>query len=494
MTAIALQLRGMEKTYGATRALRGVDFDVRRGEVHALLGQNGSGKSTLMKIAYGEVQPDAGSIVMSGEATRFRLPQDALAAGIGAVAQEVPLVPALSVAENISLGRLRRRRLGLDRRDAENTARETLARLGSDVDVRRPVATLAPFERQLVAIARALSSNTEVLILDEPTSSLSVDHARDLFGVLDGLRRQGVAMVLITQKLKEVGEVADRVTILRDGEKVGEYTESLDRLPIDELVGAVQPPDQVRTRLSSDRAPVLEVTELQGPGMDGVSLQVNAGEIVGLAGLAGCGRPELLRALFGGPRSGGRMTLDGIVYAPRSPGAAISRKVAFVTGDRRGEGLNLDQSVRENLMTVRRRRSGLRPLDHRRERTLAAEMVARLRIKTGSIDAPVRTLSGGNQQKVVLAKWLLSTPRLLLLDEPTRGVDVAAKQDFYRVIEELADSGLGVVIGSLDDRELLEVCDRILVLREGRVAADLDAATATEQDLIRHSSGLEHAS
>jgi ABC-type sugar transport system ATPase subunit len=397
--AIALQLRGMEKTYGATRALRGVDFDVRRGEVHALLGQNGSGKSTLMKIAYGEVQADAGEILVAGEPRRFKLPQDALAAGIGAVAQEVPLVPALSVAENISLGRLRRRGLSLDRRSIQDVARQTLARLGSDVDVRRPVASLAPFERQLVAIARALSTRTEVLILDEPTSSLSVEHARDLFGVLDGLRQQGVAMVLITQKLKEVGEVADRVTILRDGAKVGEYTESLDRLPIDELVGAVQPPDQVRTSVITDREPVLTVSDLRAPGLDGITLHVNAGEIVGLAGLAGCGRPELLRTLFGGARTDGTMTLDGSAYAPRSPGGAITRKVAFVTGDRRGEGLNLDQSVRENLMTVRRRRSGLRPINHSRERALAAEMVDRLRIKTGSTDAPVRTLSGGNQQR-----------------------------------------------------------------------------------------------
>jgi ABC-type sugar transport system ATPase subunit len=489
-----LTLRAVRKAYGRTTALDGVDFDIRPGEIHALLGQNGSGKSTLMKVAYGEAQPDSGELSLDGSSVRFRTPHDALRHGIAAVAQEVPAALDMTVAENVLMGDLPMRGPLVDWRGAYRRASEILASLGSAIDPRATVRSLLPHERQTVAIAHALARHSKVIILDEPTSSLSVAQAERLFEVMRQLRRRGVGLVFITQRLKEIASVADRVTVLRDGRKVGERGGGESLMDgLEELMTGRTFDSVVHSRVRSDASALLQVSRLADDTvLRGVDLTVSEGEIVGVAGLIGCGRSQLFRALFGAaPFSSGEIIFNGRQLRDLTPRKAIRKRIAFVTGDRRGEGLLFDQSVQENLMLVRRRSMSLRPLRFEAERELAERLVRDLRIRASSLGAPVRSLSGGNQQKVVLGKWLAAEPRLLILDEPTRGVDVAAKADFYGTITSLAGQGLGVLVGSLDTQELLDVCHRILVMYRGAVVADLDAATTNEGDVIRLASGLE---
>jgi ABC-type sugar transport system ATPase subunit len=491
---VLLQLRGISKTYGATRALDGVDIDVRAGEVHALLGVNGSGKSTLMKVAYGEVTADEGEVLLDGEEQRFRTPHDARVAGIAMVPQEIPAPLELSVADNVILGAMPRRGPWVDWSTVHRNAAEVLAQVGSRVDPRSPLRRLAPHERQTVAIARALAQGSRLLILDEPTSSLSVPEVDRLFTLMRRLKARGVAMVLITQRLQEIADIADRVTVLRDGRKVAERDArtglgGVEQLVTGGLMEDVRPPRRV-----SGSTTLLSVDGLRdGRALHGVDRTVRSGEVVGVSGLVGSGRTELLRALFGahGGSMSGEISLGGERLRGLSPRTAIKHGIALVTADRRHEGLLLDRSVHDNLMMVRRRRSSLRLLDFRAERALVADLIRDLRIRTPSANAPVGTLSGGNQQKVVLGKWLALHPSLLILDEPTRGVDVAAKADFYRAVERLAADGVGVLVSSVDDSELLEVCHRIVVMHRGRIVADVPAESTTEGALLLAASGLE---
>ncbi|MFW3171593.1 sugar ABC transporter ATP-binding protein [Geodermatophilus sp. CPCC 206100] len=495
--APVLQLRGISKSFGATRALDGVDFEVRAGEVHALLGQNGSGKSTLMKVAYGEVPPDQGEVLLDGAAAAFRSPHDARSAGVAMVAQEIPAALELSVAENVLLGALPRRGPWVNWAEVHRRAADVLAQVGSHVDPRAELGRLAPHDRQTVAIARALAQGSRLLILDEPTSSLSVREVDRLFALLRQLASRGVAMVLITQRLQEIAAIADRVTVLRDGRKVAERDRATGLGGVEELVTG-----QALAALRSAGGwtggrPLLAVRGLRdGHALDGVDLTVGAGEIVGVSGLVGCGRTELLRALFGAhdrPHSG-EIAVDGRRVDKLTPRTAIRHGIAMVTADRRREGLLLDRSVHDNLMMVRRRQSSLRPLPFRAERSQVADLIRDLRIRTPTPLAAVGTLSGGNQQKVVLGKWLALRPSFLILDEPTRGVDVAAKADFYRVVTRLAAEGVGVLVSSVDDSELLEVCHRIVVLRRGRIVADVPASSTSEGALLLAASGMEDPS
>jgi ABC-type sugar transport system ATPase subunit len=489
-----LTLRAIRKAFGRTIALDGVDFDIRPGEIHALLGQNGSGKSTLMKIAYGELQPDSGKLSLDGSPVQLRTPHDALQQGIAAVAQEVPTALDLTVAENVLLGALPTRRAVVDWPQVYRRAAEILAELGSTVDPRLPVRALSPHERQTVAIAHALARRSRVIILDEPTSSLSVAQADRLFEIMNLLKARGVGFVFITQRLKEISAVADRVTVLRDGRKVGERDRSQSLMVgLEELVTGRTYESVKHARVRPDAPALLEVEGLfDGGAVRGVDLTVDEGEIVGVAGLIGCGRSELFRALFGAaPFTAGSIVFNGKPLQAHAPHNAIRERIALVTGDRRGEGLLLDQSVQENLMLVTRRSLSLRPLRAESERQIAERLVHELRIRVSSLSAPVRSLSGGNQQKVVLGKWLAANPRLLILDEPTRGVDVAAKADFYETVTSLASKGLGVLVGSLDTQELLDVCHRIVVMYRRAVVADLEASMTSEGELIRLASGME---
>lgn len=491
--AAMLELRQIKKVFGPTVALGGVDFDVRPGEVHALLGQNGSGKSTLMKIAYGELQADAGDVLLNGAVQRLRNPRDARLHGVAAVAQDVPLALDVSVTENVLLGALPRRGPRVAWSEARAQTAAILESLGSDINPRSPVRSLPPHERQTVAIARALGLGMRLLIFDEPTSSLSTPQADRLFKVMSALKLRDIAMVFITQRLKEIGGVADRVTVLRDGVKVGEFTKGeVSSRTLAELVTGralyMVKASPARRQLE----PLLKVTNLTHETMfQGVNLQVAPGEIVGVSGLMGCGRTELFRSLFGASHpAGGQIQLNGKTLTNSSPSRSIVAGMALVTGDRHGEGLVPTGTVQENLMMVRQRGFWFKKINVKAERELSARLVKDLGIRTSSLRAPVSSLSGGNQQKVVLAKWLALRPQLLILDEPTRGVDVAAKGDFYGVVIELAAQGVGVIVGSLDNQELLEVCHRILVMYRGQIVADLDAAAATEEELLGHASGL----
>jgi ribose transport system ATP-binding protein len=487
-----LELRDVHKHFGSTRALRGVDFDVHPGEVHALLGQNGSGKSTLMKVAYGEIQPASGRIVLDGVERTFASPQAAVAAGIAAVPQEVPLVDSLTVAENILLGRLPQQGLRVDWRDARRRAVEILARLGAEIDPELPARRLRPSARQVVAIARALAVDARVLIFDEPTSSLSAEHADTLFRTIRELKRHGVGMVFISQRLQDVHEVSDRVTVMRDGLVAGELPASeADHDRITQLMIGRSLTEYFHKRDVDRGDPVLEVEGLTRPGaFQDVGFAVHAGEVVGIAGLVGCGRVELLRSIYGADhRAQGRIRVGGREHRPRGPASSVGVGVGMVTGDRKAEGLVLPRTVHENICMVRNRRLSLLPLRHQLDRRITRRLMQGLHIHAPHADVPVQSLSGGNQQKVVLAKWLGLDMKVLLLDEPTRGVDVGAKAEIYRIISELADSGVAIVVSSSENPELLGICDRVLVMARGRIVADLDANRATEHELLTYAAG-----
>lgn len=503
-------MSGIAKRFGGVHALRGVDLTLRAGEVHALLGENGAGKSTLINILSGVVTDYDGQISIDGKPVRFAGPAAAQAAGIATIHQELDLVPALSVAENLVLGREPRTRLRtLDRRAMARAARDWLGPLGADIDPRRPVGSLRVGEQQLVEIAKALSLDARVLIMDEPTAALADAEVRRLMATIRALRDRGVAIVYISHRLEEIEHIADRATVLRNGEVAGTLRpDRADRQRIITLM--VGRPAEALFKAGSAGAgvpapagpPVLEVGDLvvrprvRRPGRcepAGVSLTVHAGEIVGLAGLMGAGRTELLETLYGaGPpgRRTGLLRLAGHPYAPRGPRRALRAGVGFVPEDRRRSALVLEHPVgRSIVLAALRRLSTAGVVRSGRERDAVRQQVAALAIRTPSSTAPVGALSGGNQQKVVFARHLLTRPRLLLLDEPTRGVDVGAKAEIYRLLRRLADDGMGILLASSELPELTGVCDRIVVLRRGRAVAELPADGCTGEDILTAAMG-----
>ncbi|MFG1742512.1 sugar ABC transporter ATP-binding protein [Micromonospora chalcea] len=525
---VVVATTGVAKRFGGVTALDGVDFDVRAGEVHALLGENGAGKSTLINILSGVITDYDGEVTVDGTPARFTGPAAAQAAGIATIHQELDLVPALSVADNLVLGREPRTRLRtVDRRAAARTAREHLDRLGADIDPRRPVGSLRVGEQQLVEIAKALALDARVLVMDEPTAALADGEVRRLFTTVDGLRRRGVGVVYISHRMEEIEVVADRATVLRNGSVAGVVPAGrMDRRRIVAMMvggraaslfepapaGSPAPhPETVdpagasaprRETARTGAGPLLRVTDLAvrprapRPGRcepDGVSLTVRAGEIVGLAGLMGAGRTELLETLFGaGPagRRTGTVLLAGRPYAPRRPRAALRAGVGFVPEDRRRSALVLEHPVgRSIVLAALSRLTSAGIVSRRRERAAVARSVTGLAIKTASAATPVGALSGGNQQKVVFARHLLTEPRLLLLDEPTRGVDIGAKAEIYRLLRRLADDGMGILLASSELPELLGVCDRVVVLRRGRAVADLATDGCTGEDILAAAMG-----
>ena len=440
----------IHKRFGAVHALRGADLALRAGEVHALVGHNGSGKSTLLRVLSGQIAPDAGQLTLRGRPVGFPDPRAAIASGIAAVAQETALVAHLSVAENILLGhRAVRRAYGIDWPATRRRAAQTLERLGVEIDPRAPVASLAPDQQQLVEIARALSTDVRVLVLDEPTSVLTDDEVAGLFDVVRALRGQGLATVFVSHRLAEVLEVADRVTVLRDGKTVGRgdaagYDEQrlIAEMAAGELVDA---PSAVESPARAGAArPRLRLRDVCiERAVSGASLAVAPGETVGLAGLVGAGRRELVEAIFGArPIAAGVVELDGTPLNGGGPSEAIARGIAFVPADRRRGGLVLGMTVRENLLMARtaRHRRLRRPRRGWEAREAQALMQA-FGVRTPSAAVPAAALSGGNQQKVLLAKWMSVEPGLLLLDEPTRGVDVGPKAEIYRLLARARESG-----------------------------------------------------
>jgi len=484
-----LAANNLSKRFGGVIALDGVSLAANRGEVLAVVGENGAGKSTLMKILAGVHRPDAGDIRLDGRPFQPSDVRDALSAGVVLIHQELNLAGPMSVAANLFLGREPARFGWLNRRAMASGARELLRRVGLEVPVTRTVADLPIGQQQLVEIARALAFQARVLIMDEPTSSLSQADTERLFAVIAGLKQAGVAVIYISHRLAEVRAIADRVTVLRDGRNAGELNhESISHDAIVRLmVGRDLRQYYARQHRCAPDAPV----RLELRGVRGVSFNVRAGETVGLAGLVGAGRTELAETLFGvRPSAGGQVRLDGVPVHVRSPRDALRLGVLLVPEDRRRHGLILADTVSRNVSLPnldRLNRLGL--VSRRLERALARRTVETLRIKTPSPCRPVGLLSGGNQQKVVFGKWLDRRPRVLILDEPTRGVDVGAKAEIYALMDELAGSGVAILMISSDLEEVLGVSDRVLVMHQGRLAGELPPGTATEQAVMRLATG-----
>lgn len=491
MSTPVLEARNVTKRFPGVVALDGVSLSVYPGEVLAVIGENGAGKSTLMKILSGALQPDEGAIYLDGQLVRLSDPRQALACGIGIIYQELSVIDALSVGENVFLGRLPERPGWpgtVDWAWLRRDARRVLERLGVELDPDVPVGELSVAQKQLVEIARALSQDVRVLILDEPTSALSLQETERLFALLRGLKEQGVAIIYISHRLEEVFALADRVTVLRDGQVVG-------TLPIDEATRD----DLIRLMVGRDLSayyrdvrsipgPVrLEVRGLTRAGvLEDVSFTVRAGEIVGLAGLVGAGRTELARCLFGvDPIDRGEIWIDGQRAIIRCPQDAVRYGIGLVPEDRKLQGLVLILTVRDNIaLPVLRRLARLGFPSRRKERALAESFVERLRIRTPSIEQRVLNLSGGNQQKVVLARWLATHPKVLILDEPTRGIDVGAKAEVHALIAELAESGMAILLISSELPEVLSMSHRVLVMSRGRIVAEFSREEATEERVL----------
>ncbi|MEU1518559.1 sugar ABC transporter ATP-binding protein [Streptomyces sp. NPDC005811] len=482
-----LRIEGIRKTFPGVVALDSVDFDLRRGEVHVLLGENGAGKSTLIKMLSGAYRPDAGRILVDGAETRIQGAQDAERLGIATIYQEFNLVPDLSVAENIFLGRQPRRFGLLDRRRMNADAAELLARVGVDVDPSTQVRELGIARLQMVEIAKALSLDARVLIMDEPTAVLTTEEVEKLFRIVRKLRDDGVGIVFITHHLEEIAALGDRVTVLRDGRSVDQVPADT---PEDELVrlmvGRSIDQQYPRERAAAG-APLLKVSGLTRAGVfHDIGFEVRAGEVVGLAGLVGAGRTEVVRAVFGAdPYDSGTVEVQGRPLRRHDVNAAMDAGIGLVPEDRKGQGLVLDATVQENLGLVtlgRSTRAGF--VDRSGQRRAADRISGQLKVRMAGLHQHVRTLSGGNQQKVVIGKWLLADTQVLILDEPTRGIDVGAKVEIYQLINELTASGHAVLMISSDLPEVLGMSDRVLVMSQGRIAGELSAQEATQDAVM----------
>ncbi len=492
---ILLRMEGVSKRFPGVQALDNVSLDVREGETHGLVGENGAGKSTLLKILSGVHAPDAGRIEFDGRPFRVANPLDARRLGIAIIYQELSLAPHLSLAENIFAGRLPARWGVVRWRDARAEARRVLNRLGVDIDPRAPARRVGVGVRQLVEIARALASQARLILMDEPTSALSDQEVEHLFDVIRGLRRQGVSIVYISHRLDEIFQVCDRVTVLRDGRKIG--VRRADETSREELIEMMvgRQLDEFFPKSNTPRERVrLRVEGLRRPGQSSeTSLTVRAGEIVGVAGLMGSGRTELLRAIFGADAvESKRVLVDGRPVRIDSPADAIRAGLVLLTEDRRGEGLFLNLSMCDNMAypILRRLADRLGVIDREQRRALCRRRIDELRIAPPLPDAPAGQLSGGNQQKVVLGKWLNVEPKVILLDEPTRGIDVGAKAEIHALISRLADEGAGVLLASSELPEIIGMCDRVLVMRGGLVAKELIRAQATQQEIMRWAIGV----
>ncbi|MFC0506502.1 sugar ABC transporter ATP-binding protein [Micromonospora costi] len=500
-----LTMTAISKFFPGVRALDGVDFRLFPGEVHALMGENGAGKSTLIKVLTGVYGADAGTITLDGAPVSFSGPMQATAAGVSTVYQEVNLCPNLSVAENIFIGRQPGRLGSVRWREMRRRASALLARLDLDIDVGELLGNYSLAVQQMVAIARAVDVQARVLILDEPTSSLDSDEVAQLMRIMRQLRDEGIAILFVTHFLDQVYGIADRITVLRNGRLVGEYpTAELPQFAlVEKMIGKeLDTLERLDERAGRDRAaveaaaPVVEATDLGRSGsVAPFSLTIHRGEVVGLAGLLGSGRTEVARLFFGADRADqGRLAVDGRPASIRGPIAAIERNIAFCSENRRTEGLVGELSVRENIiLALQAARGWLRPVPRRRQDELVRRYIEALSIRPADPDMPVRNLSGGNQQKVVLARWLITEPRLLILDEPTRGIDIGAKTEIQRLVVQLSDDGMAVLFISAELEEVLRLSHKVAVMRDRHLVTELanDESLDAERVMRVIASGAE---
>ncbi len=498
--AAFIQFRGITKTFGGVIALRDVSLEIGRGECHGLMGENGAGKSTLGKVLAGLHKPDSGEMLIDGVKQVFSSPNDAIRAGVAMVHQELAFCPELSVAENLCMGRYPRRwKLLLDRRTMNERAAKLLAEIGVTLDVEKPMRDLSTAQEQLVQIASAVGTNPRILIFDEPTSSLSEPEAQRLFELIESLKARGMTMIYVSHRMPELFRLCDKMSVLRDGKYVG--TLERDKMTPDAVVQMMigrSLEDYFPKHLSAKpREVVLRVRHLSSPGrFRDISFEVRAGEIVGFAGLVGAGRSEVCKAIFGlDPDAMGEVEFDNKVLKLGSVQRALHAGIGLVPEDRKRQGCVLGMPCKANIsMAILDRLTHVGILDRVEEKKISSNYFDQLHVKAASLDAPVNSLSGGNQQKIVIAKWLARGGKLLIVDEPTRGVDVGAKAAIHALIDELAEKGLAVILISSELPEVLNLATRIIIMREGAMVGELPRAEATQEAVLRLMAGVSTAS
>ncbi|WP_113930827.1 sugar ABC transporter ATP-binding protein [Bacillus sp. P14.5] len=490
-------MTNIQKSFGPVHVLKGVNFDLVPGEIHALMGENGAGKSTMMKILTGIYDKDEGEITYKGEPVQFKNPKEAEKLGIGVIHQELNILPNLTVAENFFLGKEKTYgKSGVIKiKEMNKEAESWLMELGIKLDPQKPASSCSVGQQQMIEIARAVSVKSDVLIMDEPTAALTSKEIDVLFNVMNGLRERGVAIVYISHRMEEIFKMCDRITVLRDGASIG--TRIIKETDFPEVVKMMvgrelgdQFPER-KVKPGKERLVVKGVSTKTG--VKQADFTVHEGEILGIAGLMGAGRTELMRAVFGADkRTSGEIILDGKPIKGSNPKRAIEAGIAFVTEDRKGEGLILNQTVRENLAAAQLNKlSKWSVLNNKMERQSAEELIQRLRIKTSGTEQAAQSLSGGNQQKIVIGKWLATDPQVLILDEPTRGVDVGAKKEIYGIMNALTEKGVSIIMVSSELPEVMGMSDRILVMHEGKVTALLDRNEATQETIMTAATGGE---
>ena len=497
---LLLEMKNIYKTFPGVKALQGVDFKLRGGEIHALMGENGAGKSTLIKVLTGVYEKDGGEMFLEGKPVVIHSPQDAQNAGISTVYQEISLCPNLSVAENIFIGRTKG--TITDWKKINKQADEILSSLGIPAQANKQLAGCSIAVQQMVAIARAVDMECKVLILDEPTSSLEEQEVEKLFTLMRNLKSKGVGIIFVTHFLDQVYEVSDRITVLRDGRLVGEY--EVAELPRLQLVSKMLGKDlddlseikseAVEYEDKDKGVPVIEVSQLASTeGIKPFDFYINKGEVNGFTGLLGSGRSECVRAIFGADRVvGGTVKKNGKVIKIKSPMDAMKNGIGYLPEDRKRDGIVGDLSVRENIILALQVMKGFfKPFTKKEANAFADEYIKLLDIKTASADTPVKSLSGGNQQKVILARWLLTHPEYLILDEPTRGIDVGTKVDIQKLVLKLASEGMSITFISSETDEMLRTCSRLVVMRDRKVVGELSGAKLTQNDLMSTIAGGE---
>ncbi len=490
-----LQVEGVSKRYGGVHALNNVHFDLKRGEVHALVGENGAGKSTLIKILGGVVHRDGGTITFDGQDARFTRPIEAQDAGIAIIHQELSMMPSMSVIENLFTGRMTSRMGIINWGTLEKQARKALEPVNLNVDVHTPVKDLTISQRQLIEIARVLSTNAKLIIMDEPNSSLSDSETERLFNVINALKLHGISVIYVSHKLEEVLRISDRITVFRDGSYIGTVNteDATENSIINMMVGRELDRKAVTIRpLENADEALLEVRNLSGRRFHNVSFDIQRGEIVAFSGLVGAGRSDIARAIFGADHySSGQLIFDGRPVRFSSPGQAIKAGIGMVQEDRKVLSLFMGLKIQHNMSLAQLPYMfKSRTINYSRERKLVDRLVRALDIRLASVDNPVSSLSGGNQQKTVLARWLATEPKLLILDEPTHGVDVGAKAEIYELMRDLARQGISILLISSELPEILALAHRIVVICEGRVTGIVDREDATEEGLMAYATGI----